>query len=173
MYLTDIIGSKYETWKQGEWIFLKSPPGSGKTTFCNQYARKMVREGKSVLMLSPRRVLVNQQKSQAMQNIAKQDEGYFREIDGINYSGYQSLEKSLLNGYDPLSSFDIIICDECHYFLSDAVFNPLTQISLEAILEQRKSIILFLSGTIEDFEKYIFSKFDCRLEEKKNGDYFD
>lgn len=162
MYLTDNIGTDYETWKQGEWIFLKSPPGSGKTTFCNQYARKMVREGKRVIMLSPRRVLVNQQKSQAMQNIAKQAEGYFREVDGIVYCSYQMLEQSLLNGHNLLSSFDIIICDECHYFLGDAVFNPFTQLSLEAILNNRKAILLFLSGTIEDFERYIFSKFDCR-----------
>lgn len=165
MYLTDVIGNDYQTWRQGEWIFLKSPPGSGKTTFCNQYARKMVREEKSVMILSPRRVLVNQQKSQAMQSIAAQKNGYFREIDGIFYSSYQAVEQQLLNGYNPLDSFDIIICDECHYFLSDAVFNPFTQLSLEAILKQRKAILLFLSGTIEDFEKYIFSKYDCRMEE--------
>ena len=109
-------------------------------------------------MLSPRRVLVNQQKSQAMQSIAKQAEGYFQEIDGIYYSSYQRLEQSLLNGFNTLGSFDIVICDEAHYFLCDAVFNPYTQISLEAILKHRKSIILFLSGTIEDFERYIFSK---------------
>ena len=169
MYLTDNIGTDYETWKQGEWIFLKSPPGTGKTTFCNQYARQMVRAGKRVIMLSPRRVLVNQQKSEAMQSIAKQAEGYFQEIDGIYYSSYQRLEQSLLNGFNTLGSFDIVICDEAHYFLCDAVFNPYTQISLEAILKHRKAMIIFLSGTIEDFEKYIFSKFDCRLEEKKSA----
>lgn len=165
MYLTDNIGTDYENWMPGEWIFLKSPPGSGKTTFCNQYAREKVREGKSVIILSPRRLLVNQQKSQAMQAIAAQEKGYFREIDGITYSSYQAVEQSLLNGFNTLGSFDIIICDETHYFLGDSVFNPFTQLSLEAILEQRKSIILFLSGTIEDFEKYIFSKYDCRMEE--------
>lgn len=165
MYLTDNIGTDYENWMPGEWIFLKSPPGTGKTTFCNQYARQMVRAGKRVIMLSPRRVLVNQQKSEAMRNIATQTKGFFCEIDGIVYCSYQMLEKSLLNGHNLLSSFDIIICDEAHYFLCDAVFNPYTKLSLDAILKHRKTILLFLSGTIEDFEKYIFSKFDCRMEE--------
>lgn len=165
MYLTDIIGNGYETWKPGEWIFLKSPPGSGKSTFCNHFAHKQVRKGKKVLFLSPRRVLVNQQKFEAMQSVAAQENSYFREIDGIYYSSYQLLEQSLLNGYDPLGSYDIIICDECHYFLSDAIFNTHTQLSMEAILKNRKAILLFLSGTIEDFQKYIFSKYDCRMEE--------
>jgi len=165
MYLTDVIGNDYQTWRQGEWIFLKSPPGSGKTTFCNQYARAKAREGKHILILSPRRVLVNQQKSEAMQSVASQKNGYFHEVDGISYSSYQAVEQQLLNGFNPLDSFDIIICDECHYFLSDAIFNTHTQLSMEAILKNRKAILLFLSGTIEDFEKYIFSKYDCRMEE--------
>lgn len=169
MYLTEAIGTDYENWKPGDWIFLSSPPGSGKTSFCNQYARQKTHEGKKVIILSSRRVLVNQQKLLAIQNVVAQGNNYLREVDGITFATYQSVEQILQSGYDPLNAYDVIVCDECHYFLSDSVFNPNTLLSLEAILKNRKAILIFLSGTIEDFKNHLLSKYDCKWRKSNYG----
>ena len=86
--------------------------------------------------------------------------------------------------------YDLVICDECHYFLSDSTFNTNTIVSYSAIQRLfRDKIRIFMSATIERIKEVILdddknlenvcSKFywltDCgtyRLGENLNRDTF-
>lgn len=166
MYISEVIGNEVDEWEKGDWIFIKSSPGSGKTTFCNEYARKEVQHGKKVLFLFPRKILVEQQKSEAMDSIALQGESCLKEIDRITYTTYQRVEKLLEEGFDVTDGHDVIICDEAHYFLTDSEFNLNTQRSLNAILSKHNATIIFLSGTINDFQKYLEARYDIKYQNK-------
>lgn len=56
-----------------------------------------------------------------------------------------------------LASFDCVVCDECHYFLSDSNFNKKTILSYNFV---RKNFgykyHIFISATIKDIKKYIY-----------------
>lgn len=54
-----------------------------------------------------------------------------------------------------LGEWDILICDEMHYFLADADFNHTTDVSLAWILNQKKAIRIFLSATHKGMSIYL------------------
>lgn len=47
-----------------------------------------------------------------------------------------------------------MVCDEFHYFMSDASFNTITDISLDKILELQNAIKIFMSATGDYVTKY-------------------
>jgi len=76
--------------------------------------------------------------------------------DTINIKTYQYLES--LNKNKKTFKFDeyqYIVCDEFHYFLSDAAFNKTTDISLNTILAQTDITRIFMSATGNYMKNYI------------------
>lgn len=161
MFLTDYLGDEPENWEAGDWIFLKTPPGSGKTTFAQKFAIEKAREGKRVLFLSPRTILTEQMMSDHLCLIARTEEGMKSSLKNIHFFTYQALEQRIKCRIS-VPEYDVVIADEAHYFLSDAAYNEATVISFNWLTAQRDSLILFMSGTIDKFRTYIEENFQTQ-----------
>lgn len=70
---------------------------------------------------------------------------------------YQALESSVQHG-QAVGSYDYIVADECHYFISDGGFNNNTDISFDWILGQDNAVKIFMSATVGAFYSYLFKK---------------
>lgn len=155
-FLTDIIGEDYKNWVKGDIALLSTPTGSGKTTFAlGVYAVYAVQQGKRVLVLEPRTILVEQishiLKRIFAENMVNENVVYETLVKGIEVWGYQKLEEKLKNG-NSIPNFDVVIADEAHYLLGDSTFNANTAMSYAYLLHQiikRKAVVLLMSATID------------------------
>lgn len=160
MGIKEIVGNDYETWQPGDLIFLFSGTGSGKTTLAlENITVSYVKHDKKVLYLVPR-VILKEQIENIIRGILNT---YGYETPQYNEKfyiwTYKHLEKLLLEN-KKITSFDLIICDEFHYFVSDSTFNPYTQLSYNFIFNHNreiydKRITLFLTATPDNIMYYI------------------
>lgn len=138
-------------WNQGDIITIKAGTGAGKSYFIknNLYAIAK-RDSKRILMLIHRRNCTDQ----FLEEIKKADK-----TDVIDIKTYQSIEEVTKNGiiYE-LGHYDYIVCDEWHFFMSDAAFNQYTDLSLNAILEQTNAVRIFVSATDDRMKRYLTDK---------------
>lgn len=148
--VSDIISVEdMESWTADNLIVISAGTDSGKSYFIKnmlyEYARA---QGKKILFLLHR---VNCQSQFQMEIV--QD----KKTDTIDIRTYQSIDKRLLNTRKSIdfSQYAYIVCDEFHYFISDAEFNPTTDLSFYEILKQRDCIRIYMSATGEDVEKYL------------------
>ena len=77
-----------------------------------------------------------------------------KKTDTITIKTYQYLEQ--INDIDNyLKQFDYIVSDEFHYWISDATFNPKTEISFNAILNANHAKRIFMSATSNNISRFI------------------
>lgn len=199
-YLSEIIGEEYKEWTDGHIIFLSAHTGAGKSTFILEHlVEYAAREGKRILYLVNRSILKKQIENKLYTKIASQLRMKSLTISSENIDNvikvelYQTIEKNCMNNPKLMDErrkdFQYIVSDECHYFLSDAMFNTNTQLSYEWIFKEREnSVLIFMSATIEKIKKYIIRDLEISDKcinynklEKKHGvkvergkrDYFD
>jgi hypothetical protein len=135
-------------WKSGDIITIKAGTGAGKSFFIknNLYAIAK-RDNKKILMLLHRRNC----KDQFQDEIEKD-----KKTDIITLQTYQHIESLIRdNKTFNFDEYKYIICDEFHYFMSDAAFNKSTDMSLNAILNQNNKVRIFMSATGDHMAKYI------------------
>lgn len=145
IYLSDIIGDDYKSWHK-EFVILDGGTGCGKSYFCihvlGAYAQI---HRKRILYLCNRRKLrkqiYNEVKRLKLQNI-------------IDVLSYQLLQKNLQKGCLYLH-YDYVIADECHYFTTDAKFNDYTDISYDYLINQKESVVIWISATAKVFFKWL------------------
>lgn len=148
LYLSDLILDKYKTWNK-EFIVFDGGTGSGKSYFCihvlGKYAKK---HGRKILYLCNRRKLRKQVygdiKRLGLQNI-------------IYVISYQLLQKNIQRGHK-YPFYDYIIADECHYFTTDAKFNDYTDVSYNYLIDQKESVVIWISATAKVFFKWLVDK---------------
>lgn len=195
-WVSDYIGEYYKTWsngidketnqriKIGDKVFISAPTGTGKTYFIlNTLLPYFYSHNKKILFLVNRRIL----KEQIEKEISRINVNFRKNIDVILY---QNLEHSFCtikysfsfslpmggtwhahasskyNDVQYLQKYECVICDECHYFLTDSNYNTNTIISFHIINEFfRNKIRIFLSATITDFQEYLINN------EKNIGTY--
>lgn len=134
-YVSDIIKNDYEKWNTNDSIIVDCQTGQGKTYFIlNTYSSYLESIGKKILILSNRTKLKEELQLDANKMIHK----------NITIKNYQSIEHSILNGYK-IDNYDCIVCDECHYFLSDS-WNNKTDVSWKWLLS-KNCIKIFMSAT--------------------------
>lgn len=149
-HVSDLIGEDYREWKQGDVVFLSASTGLGKTYWVMnglyEYARSYDRE---VAILLNRRIL----KGQVWEDARVHEWERYRDKVGLHIFSYQQLE-----GYGEYSeqareiirSCDYVVCDECHYFLADSLFNTRVQKSFDFLMDlYYHSTLVFISATIE------------------------
>lgn len=178
-WISDEIGRKYEEWKNGDCIFISAPTGSGKTYFVLNVLRPfLIQKNGKVLYLVNRRILKDQIEKEIKRIQIKTGDI----INPIKVETYQSIEKKICNSeyradengtykgfaenktYD---SFDYVVCDECHYFLTDSNYNANTGLSFRFIQEKfEEKIRIFISATIRNVKEYIerdnWKRYDLR-----------
>lgn len=172
-YLINLVEEDYKKWTSKDLVFLFSGTGSGKTTFVLQkVSLRYLQEGKKVLYLVPRKIL-QEQINQDMIDIKSQEPDRTAEYnENFVIWTYQSLEESLEDDKKRKKiskSFDLVICDEFHYFITDAAFNANTRLSYRFIFYHIKGLKLFLSATPYDMMKYLEKKLIFKMP-KRNID---
>lgn len=64
--------------------------------------------------------------------------------------------------YNDLEKFNWVVCDECHYFLSDSTYNTYTMSSYYYIQRQlMNKVKIYMSATIKDIEERIRQDSEC------------
>jgi len=163
------IGEQYKEWTPDSNILISAGMATGKTTFALDILAEYARQNnKKILYLSNRKALneeiyskINKNK---LQNI----------VIPITYHKLQNvlLDKGKNKLQNAISrtiynDIDYIICDECHYFITDS-WNNLTDISYEYILNHQQAIKIYMSAT----GFYIFEELEKQLQNKEIINYY-
>ena len=135
-------------WKPNDVITIKAGTGMGKSYFIkNRLYTHATQEGKKILMLIHRSESVRQFRDEL------EKDGKSRHIHVMTYQKIDSIYQR--KGMFDFSKYKYIVCDESQYFIDDASFNKTTDLSLNAILENKNAIKIFMSATGEYVERYI------------------
>lgn len=135
-------------WSNNDIITITAGTGAGKSYYIKNILYLVAKEqNKKILFLIHR----SNCRDQFLNEIIKDDKQ-----DIIHLMTYQYLESYYLknNSMIDLSEYNYIVCDEFHYFMSDAAFNKTTDISLNTILNQNCTRIL-MSATADIVKRYI------------------
>lgn len=173
-FLSDIIGEKYLNWiirfklvsPATKKIFITTPTGSGKSYFIlHVFLKQVIHQKKRMLYLVNRKILKEQIENELNYEIERElhkkignQLGSLKEW--ITVMTYQSIEtglkKDLKKTISILSNFDILVCDECHYFYVDSNFNTNTELSFDCLqFCFRGKLQIFLSATMNTMKSYI------------------
>ena len=159
-YISDVINVEEieKKWVKEQPILINATTGSGKTYFTlnvlGQYCKD---KGKKLILLTNRDILKKQVKNVVPKELKEyiKIKTYQSVSNAILYGGsfyYNNVDTTIENIFN---DYDFIVCDECHYFFTDSTFNYETDVALQAVLEAKNSIKVFLSATSTTFEKYI------------------
>lgn len=147
--------------KYPEPILIHAPTGTGKTTFVIDNLVEFARSQNQWVLILSNRLALNMQYKQALNkkfnlNVGTrmlEDITTFNNV--ITLCTYQSF-LSFLGSNPNLSSPLFIVCDEAHFFCTDAVFNAWTEEILKSIVYHfPESCRIFMSATPEDVKPVI------------------
>lgn len=147
--VTDKISEKnISAWEPAQPVIITAGTGVGKSYFIKNVLYRYARNNnQKILMLIHRKLCVEQFRMEI------EEDG---KNDVIEIMTYQKLEKSEMYEIDlKLNRYKYIVCDEFHYFISDAGFNNTTDISFKKIIGTSDAIKIFMSATGENVEGYI------------------
>lgn len=135
-------------WKTGNIISIMAGTGRGKSYWVKNILYAFAKQqNKRILYLIHRKNCIDQFKEEI-----KND----KKLDTISIMSYQKLETYWKYGKEfDFSSYQYIIVDEFHYFLSDSAYNKFTDISLNMILSQNNCVRIFMSATGNYMLRYI------------------
>lgn len=160
----------YNRWNPKQAVVISAQTGQGKNFFMENdlipYVKKLNYENKTeqkILIISNRLALKCQVSNRLRENdgMYENDEGRIYHYKGIaDVITYQSilcrscyLENVQKNA---LSRYIYVICDEAHFFTSDAMFNPYTQKILSTIITMfQEAVRIYMSATPYEALEYI------------------
>ncbi|URZ18786.1 DEAD/DEAH box helicase [Clostridium felsineum] len=150
-FIDTIIKEEYKQWGSGDRILINSGTGTGKSTFIKRKLNNYAYEtNKKILYLTNRNTLRNQILND------------LQEHNNITVLNYQKIEEFILKNVS-LDNFDYIVCDEAHYFFTDAVFNRKTDLFFNMLIENVFSIVIFMTATpllLINYMKKSYKEFD-------------
>lgn len=177
-YLSDRLKDSFEEWTNGTCEFIDAETGCGKTTYILDYVLPfMTKNGKRILYLVNRKIL----KQQIEKELERKDSV---QLSCIEIMTYQALETQIIenqletfennqkiHNMDKYMEFDCVICDECHYFLSDSTYNTNTYLSFIWIIENfYNRIRVYMSATIAEVELLV-RRYNQNYYEKRTNIY--
>ena len=152
---------------KGKIQMITAPTGAGKTYFVQTNVIKMAKgefkpfgaSQKKALLLANRSALITQIKEDLKNNLDATDFESMHEEEYvtkyIDIFSYQILAKKILEDITFLNKYNLIIADECHYFLND-YWNNTTQLTLNTLIEHSKdNTIIFFSATTEELKHFM------------------
>ena len=158
VYLSDKIGSEYQSWNKDALVIIKAPTGCGKSHFIlNELLNYAMQQGRRILYLVNRTILKDQLIKKCNEQVAELCIRYGQIIkiwDYIRICTYQEIEQKLKCGNadplnaniqdekgNPIESYYYVVYDECHYFYADADFNPGTEISYVYLTQSFRHVV--------------------------------
>ena len=155
-YLADLLRNEYRAWDTKK-VFIYAPTGTGKTTFIvKELLPYLSGRNKKVLLLCNRRLL----RMQYWYSVVQEVDSYTELQESIEISTYQKLAETI-KGRNELEGlflkYEVIVCDEAHYFYSDSDFNGFgTYALLQAIVYAGfKKEMIFMTATGEEVDTLI------------------
>lgn len=154
--LSELLGERFKEWKKGEIVFVQASTGLGKTyATLNYWYEYTVEQGVEMTVLVNRRLL----KEQQWNDLRKHDLEMNRRKVKLHLFSYQNIEGSgeeTRKRKKILEKSRYIVCDECHYFLADAMFNPGVQKSFDFLTSlYENATLIFLSATMMNIRPLI------------------
>ncbi len=159
-----------DRWEPSQPVFISAQTGQGKNFFIENtlipYVKKLDHDNKTkqkVLILSNRLALKQQVKNRLNGNSdsdAENEEVYHPYDEYADVMTYQSIlrrKKELEHTQrDAHARYIFVICDEAHFFTSDAMFNPHTQEILSTIISMfQNAVRVYMSATPYECLEYI------------------
>lgn len=143
-----ITENSIATWTVEQPVIITAGTGVGKSYFIKNVLYKYAKDNnQKILILIHRKLCVEQFKMEIEEDCKS---------DVIEIMTYQKLEKNEMYEIDlELQQYKYIVCDEFHYFISDASFNNTTDISFRKIIGMNNAIKIFMSATGENVEEYL------------------
>lgn len=164
------INDDYKNWKPKDNVLVGASMGSGKTSFIINILTEYAKEtNKTILYISNRKSLQNE-----IDNSIKKNKLKNKTIISITYQKLQSIllnrgkskEQNIID-LDIFDNVDYIVCDECHYFLTDS-WTKTTDMSYEYILNHQKAVKIYMSATYYN----IFDVLKMDLKNKPITEYY-
>lgn len=160
-WVSEEIGNDYKEWKRGDIVTINAQTGTGKTFFIkNLLIPHMAYE--KMLIVANRVNLKRQLKKDLCKYYNKPLPTDLADLDNLNIIGdvtimsYQQLGNIIHDsnyGEDKLdlSMYDYIICDEAHFFMTDAGFNNKCDlVFFELVRKRHDAIKIFISATMDE-----------------------
>lgn len=167
-WVTDAIGEDYKKWKKGDIIKIIAQTGTGKTYFIKNKLIDNLEGYERLLLVANRINLKRQLKKDLCLKFNKPLPTDIKDLDNVttignvtilSYQQIAEMKHGEAYGKDKLNldNFDYIICDECHFFLSDGAFNNKCDLAFKALIVERHrtAIKIFISATMEEIDKAI------------------
>lgn len=166
-WVTDVIKEDYKNWNLGDVVTIQAQTGTGKTYFVKNKLVPYLEDWEEMLIVANRINLKRQLKNDLFDYYntpipTTEDIDDVTKIGNVTIMSYQQIAE-MQNGDNynlfnmNLNKFKYIVCDECHFFLSDASFNNKCDLAFEQLIIGRHthSIKIFISATIEEIEQSI------------------
>ncbi len=153
---------KYDPEKQSMPVIISAQTGKGKNYFITHNLREYaLRNNQRILYVSNRVALDFQQKKELSDLTYSNYHFPFGDVDALEkievFSNVTVITYHKLLRYfsekdkEWFASFDFVVLDECHFFYSDAAFNPYTWYILEESVKRfRNCVRIYMSATIDD-----------------------
>ncbi|MFG3614370.1 DEAD/DEAH box helicase family protein [Rummeliibacillus stabekisii] len=125
----------FKSWDCASHILIIADTGNGKTTLMlDKFTLWAEKQGKRVLYLYNRQIM----KAQFAEKKASEHEN-------LEIFSYQAIEVNEMGVglQEYINTFDFVLCDECHYFISDSSFNINTFLSFDAVNNCKGTVIYF------------------------------
>lgn len=168
-YVTDGIGQNFKYWTFRNPIFISAQTGMGKNTFVENVLIEDALQNNYRILIISNRVASNRQQKERIAKVTGCElylEDYTpKGLDKIELFGnisimtYQKLGNSLSTF--SANEYSIVVFDECHFFISDALFNNKTnEIFKKSIDTFQNSLRIYMTSTPDEI-------FSLILEEEK------
>lgn len=161
--VTDIIThQEVEKWQLGDRILISAGTGKGKTYFVIDVLTDHANTFGGKILFLVNRTPLQQQIQLKLQELDKSDL--------MDVRTYQRVENEILQGAHNFNEYKFIVCDEAHYFFSDAQFNNKTNLVLNLIKDEVKDkVVILMSATPKLLKGYL--KIDARFIYTLETDY--
>lgn len=169
-HISDVIGKSCQEWQCGETVFINAPTGIGKTFFIRRHLYEWSIQQNVEIALVVNRRMLRQQQWDELRMYELEAGRYEVRLHLLTYQELETESKEAEQKRIILKRCRYIVCDECHYWLADALFNSKLHKSfkfLTGLYEQ--STLIFMSATMERIrpliENQIASLYDQRKED--------
>lgn len=182
MFVKEIIGDDFTKWDDRlSAVFIQTPTQSGKTSFFFYFLdwalNRIDKKPAKILLLVSRKALAQKVDEDLRRYAAKNYPKVIDIFQHVTIATYQHVEHCMLKGYGWNGSYDYIFCDEAHYFLCDASFNPNTFVSYRWLLNTY-GVKVFMSATLENMKNRVLkdkglNKYDPAQRVHTNREYME
>ena len=173
-WVTDVIADDYKNWKDGDIISIKAQTGTGKTYFIVKVLVNNMQEHEEMIYICNRIALKRQIKKDLLKkynkeipvdkngNIDLRELNKMETIGNVTIVSYHQISNLIMrNKYTNtdynLDHFAYIVCDECHFFLTDASFYNKCVYAFDELIKKhhKESKTIFITATDDEIDDVI------------------